>query len=416
MAETRLIDLTRLASRVGQGALTGIDRVELAWAEHLLTLKDPFFALVRMRLGFALLDLSGIAALLDRVLGGQALGKTDVLGRILWRGAPHRARVEADLRRFAVKRASRFGLRRMLRRLGPGFEYFNLGHANLTPATLRAIKGAGGRITVLIHDTIPLDYPEFTRAGIPAVFARKLAAVSAHADRVIHTTHAARQDSEGHFARAGRIPPGVVANLGITSVAADAAQLPKDFDLNQPFVLALGTIEPRKNLGLLCDVWSQEKALPHLFVVGNRGWAAPEFFDRLAKAPGVTLLGALPDAAVAALMDRAQALIFPTLAEGFGLPPLEAAARGLPVLCSDLPVLRELLHDFPVYLKPTDVYAWTKAIHALDKTGAGQRKADHDLTGKAGAIPTWEAHFNAILTRQATELSAETKANQGMSR
>jgi glycosyltransferase involved in cell wall biosynthesis len=392
----RLIDLTRLASRVGLGAATGIDRVELAWASHLLSLSDPVFGLVRMKLGFALLDRQGINALLARVRGEVPLGAHDMIGRLIWRQSPHRARTEADLRRIAVTRAAPWGFTRMLRRLGKGFDYLNFGHANLSNGGLRAIKRAGGRITILIHDTIPLDYPQYTRTGITEVFGRKLAAVSAHADRIIHTTQDAKAKTERHLAAAGRVPPGVVANLGIE--LAQAGQPPEGVDLDTPFVLALGTIEPRKNLSLLAEVWSKDHDLPRLLIVGNRGWENPLVLDRLQSTPGISLLGALPDSAVAALMDRALALVFPSFAEGFGLPPLEAAARGLPVLCSDLPVLRELLGEFPVYLDPLDGYAWSQAIHALGKTGAGQSVYDRSAVNPVNVIPNWDDHFNRILT------------------
>jgi glycosyltransferase involved in cell wall biosynthesis len=406
-----LIDLTRLASRLGQGALTGIDRVELAWAEHLLSLSTPVFGLVRMKLGYALLDRAGTSQLLDRVLARAPLGASDLAGRILWRRVPHRARMEADLRRLCMARASSFGLARLLRRVGPRFDYFNLGHANLTKAGLAAIKRSGGRVVVLLHDTIPLDFPHYTRVGIPEVFARKLAAVSAQADLIIHSTHDARQKSERHLAQMGRVPPGIVANLGVVAAAADSVALPVGLGVDRPFFLALGTIEPRKNLGLLCDVWQSTPDLPPLYIVGNKGWASADLFERISETHGITLLGPLPDGAVAALMDKALALVFPSFAEGFGLPPLEAAARGLPVLCSDLPVLRELLADLPVYLEPTDVYAWRQELLARTKKGAEQIGRDQGSTGSRFALPSWDAHFNAILT--ALELDSSTDTGGG---
>jgi glycosyltransferase involved in cell wall biosynthesis len=404
VADPRLIDLTRLASRAGLGAPTGIDRVEMAWAERLIAGPEPVFALVRMKLGFALLDRAGARALVARAAGQAALGQSDLIGRILWRRAPHRARCEADLRRIAVKRAAPWGLRGLLSQVGPGFDYFNVGHANLTATGLGAIRKAGGRIAVLVHDTIPLDHPEFTRQGIPAVFGRKLAAVSAHADLVLHSTHDARAKTEVHLARAGRVPPGLVANLGVVLAAPEPALVPLVL-LDRPFVLALGTIEPRKNLGLLCEVWAGTPGLPDLYVVGHKGWAAPELFERLGATSGIRMLGALPDGAVAALMQRALGLVFPSLAEGFGLPPMEAAGRGIPVLCSDLPVLRELLGELPVYLKPTDVYAWTKAIQSLEETGAGPAGTDRAAAGSGFDLPTWDAHFNLILSIPVQDLA-----------
>lgn len=378
--------------------MTGIDRVEYAWARHLSGLDEPLFALIRTKLGFALLDRAGIDGLLDRAAGSIAVGPPDLTSRLTWRGNVPRGRAEADVRRLALSRASGLGLPRLLARVGRGLVYFNLGHANLTPRVMRAIRRAAGRIVVLVHDTIPLDHPEFTRAGIPAVFRRKLAAVSGFADLVIHTTQDARRSSEAQMQRLGRVPPGVVANLGVVLARAVPEDLPPGIDLDQPFVLALGTIEPRKNLDLLCDVWQGAQSLPRLWIVGHRGWADPALFARLSALPGVTHLGPLSDGAVAALMDRALALVFPTLAEGFGLPPLEAAARGLPVICSDLAVLRELLRDFPVYLNPRDVYSWRQAIQTLAQDGAQQTGPEQAVQRPRMDPFSWEDHFNAVLS------------------
>ncbi len=377
--------------------MTGIDRVEYAWARHLVGLEDPVFALVRTKPGFLLLDRAGITRLLEVAAGHRPIGALDLWGRIVWRGNVARGRAEAKARRLAVARASVLGVARLLRRVGRDVSYFNLGHANLTPRVMRAVQAAPGRVVVLLHDTIPLDHPELARAGIPAVFRRKLAAVSAHADLVIHTTQAARASSEVQLRALGRVPPAVVAPLGVPTSMAAYQDLPPGLDLDQPFVLALGTIEPRKNLTLLCDVWDGGENLPALYVVGHRGWADPALFARLSATPGIVVLGPLSDGAVAAMMDRALALVFPSLAEGFGLPPLEAAARGLAVICSDLAVLREVLQDLPVYLNPRDVYSWRQAIGTLGQVGAQQSGPKKAAPDRCQDPMPWEAHFNAVL-------------------
>lgn len=393
MPPPRLIDLTRLTSRTGRGALTGIDRVEAAWAQALSARPEPLFALVATRLGFLLLDRAGIAALLGRVLGSIPLGPNDLIGRLTRRGNPLRGRCEADLRRIAIGRAPGPMLGRLLRPLGPSFDYFNLGHAIHGRRALGRIARAGGHIRVMLHDTIPLDHPDLARKGTAPAFAALVGAVAARADTAIYATQAARRAAEVHLARAGRVPPAVVSALGVELAAPDAAALPAGLDLARPFVLALGTIEPRKNLALLCDVWQRGADLPDLFVVGHPGWAEAQLFDRLRQTPGIHVLGALPDGAVAVLMSRARALVFPSLAEGFGLPPLEAAARGLPVLCSDLPVLREVLNDYPVYLRPAEVYDWTKAISAAGRIEGMQS------VGRTGlAITDWATHVEGVLT------------------
>lgn len=389
----RLLDLTRSLSRLGRGPMTGIDRVEAAWAAELVTREQPAFALIRSAAGFLLLDGPGIADLFRLPLPDRA----DLLSRLGHRRDPLRARAETLARRLAVARCTPHGLRRMLRRRMPqGGLYLNVGHANLSDQVLSAVRQAGLSVTVLIHDTIPLDHPEFARPGTVEPFRRRLAAVSAHADRVIHITADARARTEAQMARLGRVPPGLVAPIGVTPAMPDAALLPHGLSLQPPYFVALGTIEPRKNLGLLLDVWEMlPEPRPRLYLAGSRGWAGADLLARLDALPAggpVQELPGLPDGAVAALLEGAQALLFPSFAEGFGLPPLEAAALGTPVVAADLAVTRELLNDYAVYLPPSDRYPWVRKITEL-----AQKPGNTGRQGTGAAIPGWQAHFNSVL-------------------
>lgn len=391
MATARLLDLTRLVSRLGRGPQTGVDRVEFAYLSHLLTLDQPLFGLVRTPLGFLLLDRSGMSALRSLALGEAPLGRADLLGRLSQRRDPRRAKADAAMRRLAIARAPRPLLTRMLRRYLPdGSSYLNTGHANLTDRTLTAIRKAGLRVTVLVHDTIPLDAPQFCRPDTIPDFRRKMAAVARHADLVIHTTHATRARTEAQFAQLGRCPTGIVANLGVP--VPETTPHPSD----TPYFVTLGTIEPRKNHALLLDVWDRLPARkPDLHIIGSRGWNNAAVFarlDALTANAGIIERHGLSDAQVATLIAGATAFLFPSHAEGFGLPPIEAAALGTRVISSDLPVIRELLGDNAVYLDPTDVYSWVETIAALAKAP----RAENGQT-KRFLPPTWAEHFKIVL-------------------
>lgn len=391
----RLLDLTRLVSRLGMGPLTGVDRVERAYLDHLLRQDTPLWALVRTKIGFLLLDrtgAAGIAALAD----GGVLPPAGLLARLTRRDQPARARAETAARNLAMVRCLRPGLRRMLRRLPAGFHYLNVGHANLTDRVL----GAMGRVAVLVHDTIPLDHPEYARLGTPAAFAAKLGVVARHADVVIHSTHDARGKTEAHLARKGRVPTGIVAALGVPAPVPHGPVTE-----TAPYFVVLGTVEPRKNHALLCDVWDEIATrggpVPGLVIAGRRGWASPDLFARIdalhARFPQVVERPGLDDGTIAALLLGSEGLLFPSLAEGFGLPPVEAAALGVPVIASDLSVTRELLGDYPVYLHVTDRYSWMETI--MQRTVlAGTRLTTKDGGLRRVAPPCWEDHFNTVLT------------------
>ncbi|MBI1217260.1 MAG: glycosyltransferase [Rhodobacteraceae bacterium] len=407
MPAARLLDLTRLVSRVGRGPLTGIDRVERAYLDALILQPEPLFALIRTTLGYVLLAPPGVAALRARLTGAAAWGSADLIGRLSQRRNPMRARAEADLRRLAQGRARPSGLSRLLaRHLPAGTAYLNVGHSDLARVVFDAVRQLpGARITVMIHDTIPLDHPDFAVAGMPAAFAARLERVGAVADLVLYNSGYSRRMAEAAFGRWGRVPPGLVAPLGVEPVAPDPALLPPGLDLAPPYFLALGTIEPRKNLGFLLDLWEDlgrdppPTGLPRLLIVGQRGWADPALLARLdALPPGgpVRDLGGLPDGAVAALMAEAAGLLFPSLAEGYGLPPIEAAALGLPVVCNPLEIYQETLGNYPVYAPVRDRYLWRKAVTDLTARAGGSSGATGQRQAAVPA-PSWERHFKPVL-------------------
>ena len=380
MPPARLLDVTRLTARAGLGP-TGVDRVERAYLTRLLQGDAPAFGLARTALGFVLLDEGGLRALEHAVRGGD-WGGVDLLSRLNPRLTETARLGQSFVRRHAVARCSRAGLSRMLGRIGP-HHYYNVGHSNLTARSLSAVPG---EVTVLVHDTIPLDWPEHQRAGTVEAFARKLGAVRAHADRLIASTHAVAEDLRRH----GLTQPAVVAPLGIERPVP--GEVPAGIPLDRPLFVALGTIEPRKNHALLLDVWEGIGDRATLVVAGRRGWNNAEVFARLDRGlPGVIEAPGLTDGEVAALLTRARALLFPSLAEGYGLPPVEALALGTPAIVADLPACREVLGDAAIYADPLGRYQWTEIVETLLR--------DPGRSGRpTWTPPDWEAHFNAVFT------------------
>lgn len=391
----RLLDLTRSLRRAGR-VPTGVDRVERAYLAHLLTDDVPLFGLVRTALGYLLIDQLGAQAFLERLENRAAWPAPDVLSRLLRRRDPVLASAETFLRQCAVARCAPPGLVRVLARHSTtGFDYFNVGHSNLTDRVMTGVKSAGGKSQVLIHDVIPLKHPDYQRAGTVAPFREKLRRVGRLADRVIYNSNDTRQQAEAQFGTWGPVPPAVVAPLGTRLLKPDLKQVPAGLLPDRPFFITIGTIEPRKNHAFLLDLWDQlGPEAPPLLICGNRGWNNDAVFRRLDALPAESPIKEVPglsDPALFALLERSVGLLFPSHAEGFGLPILEATALGVRVLCNDLPAFREFL-DCPLdIVSVSDSQSWLKLLKSWEKKPSTAGKA----TRFAG--PSWADHFNTVL-------------------
>ena len=392
MNRARLLDLTRLVSRAGR-ALTGVDRVELAYLRHISEDEGAdAFGLVRTSLGYLLLEREGLRAIRSAVEQDQ-WGRIDLLSRLNRRISPSDKLGQSLARRHALSRSTHSGLSRLISsELPQRFVYINVGHSNLSQQSLQPFAAhPGAEIVVLVHDTIPLDFPEYQRPGSVAVFEDKLRLVASYADRVIGTTRASLASVRNHLERLGRVPPLLPAVLGV--------EVPEPVELRflkpptRPYFVSVGTIEPRKNHSLLLDIWEAfDGAGPSLLICGHRGWANEAVFKRLDDGiQNVTEIAGLTDGEIATLLKGSCGLLFPSFAEGFGFPPAEASALGVPVLCADLPACREVLGKSSVYLDSADRYLWEKAI----KTLANGKNLREQAPFKP---PTWENHFRLVFS------------------
>ncbi|MDQ6891879.1 MAG: glycosyltransferase family 4 protein [Acidobacteriota bacterium] len=171
----------------------------------------------------------------------------------------------------------------------------------------------------------------------------------------------------------------------------------------EPFVLYLGTLEPRKNvesLILACErLWSKRRSRPDLVLAGGVGWNSAALFRRIARSPyrdKIHLVGYASRDMAADLYRAAEAFVYPSLAEGFGLPPLEAMACGTPVVVSTAEALVEVCGDAALYAPPRDIAELERQIErALEDPETRQRLR---AAGPVRAARfTWEAAARSTL-------------------
>jgi len=148
------------------------------------------------------------------------------------------------------------------------------------------------------------------------------------------------------------------------------------YGLPARYILYVGTIEPRKNLLRLLRAWEPlygAGEAPPLVIVGKRGWLSGDFFAAVERSPardGVIITGYLLDDDLPAVFSAATLFVFPSLYEGFGLPPLEAMACGTPVLCSNRSSLPEVVGEAALTVDPANVEAIRHAMRRLLRDAA----------------------------------------------
>ncbi|MGX9962092.1 glycosyltransferase family 4 protein [Roseomonas sp. F4] len=378
------LDISRLLTVAHRAAPSGIDRVEMAYARH-WALHHPnnctFVAEVPL-LGFAALPPSLVRELV------AALEESWESGTRLAANAARRARLSLPFGRPALNEA--------LRRPGPK-SFLLVSHRALErPGRIAAMRRNGCHFVPLIHDLIPLHHPEFAREGQAERHKRRIITTAALADGIIVNSAATAAELSPWLAARNDRPLIAVAPLGVTPSMVEAPPVAL-----RPYFVALGTIEPRKNHLLLLNLWRQFAssmggAAPRLVVVGRRGWENENVLDMLERCSALDGLvrecGSLPDREVASLLRGARALLFPSFAEGFGLPLAESLALGVPALASDLPALREVGRQVPDYLDPLDGPSWRNAVLDYARPDSGSRRAQISrMTG--WRAPSWDEHF-----------------------
>lgn len=226
---------------------------------------------------------------------------------------------------------------------------------------------------VSIHDLTVMLFPQWHPAARVREMRAGLQASAAVADRIIAVSRYTKNDIVKHLAvesdRVTVVPLAVDPSLRpLPRHEIDAALAPLGL-AHGTYLLFLGTIEPRKNVGRLLDAMvGAGPDVGPLVLAGELGWGNDVLGPRLAELARegrIRALGYVPEALRIKLLGGARALVYPSLYEGFGLPPLEAMACGTPVIASDVSSLPEVVGDAALLVNPLDVDALANAIKRL---------------------------------------------------
>ena len=232
------------------------------------------------------------------------------------------------------------------------------------------------RQVATVHDVVFRDRPELVRAGLRAYLDRASQAAALAADRLITVSDYSRE----RICAVYDVPAEAV---DVTPEAAGPEFRPRyggalesefrtRFGIDGPYLLYVGSLEPKKNIDRLLAAFAAVKRrtdLPHLLVLAGGGggmdYDAREAAEAFEAAEWTVITGYLPDHSLPFVYGAADVFIYPSLYEGFGLPPLEAMACGTPVIVADATSLPEVVGDAGLLVDPGDEAALAAAIERL---------------------------------------------------
>ncbi|XUU61826.1 glycosyltransferase [Erythrobacter sp. HA6-11] len=384
-----LLDMTRAAARRWNGANpTGIDRVCDAYAAYF------------SQRAIAVIQIRGRAVILNRAASDELMMSLDLP---VWR---FRRALASFMARSAAAPVQ-------LSELKNAF-YINVGHSDFDLAAhWRWVGRHAVKPVYLLHDLIPITNPSVTTAHKTARHRGRVESALQQASGIVANSQTTA-DALANFAEAHQLamPPLLVSHIAGGALPSVRPPLtPND----APFV-AVGTVERRKNCGLLLRVWEQlvarlGESCPPLVFAGGLGKGSEEVLFALENKPelsrSVRIESDLDDRSMAKLITGARAVLLPSFAEGYGIPLVEALERGVPVIGSNLASFKELGQGIPTLLDPNDDQAWIDSV--LDFCMQGEEYKRQRIALSGFNPPRWSRHFamldswlNQLESRQET--------------
>ncbi len=239
-----------------------------------------------------------------------------------------------------------------------------------------------------VHDLTALLMPETHRFKVRWSIFPFLRSSLERADRLIAVSQATADDLAFHFPQVAKKIRVVLSGVDPEFVPGTPQSIAATrLELGAPggYILYAGTLEPRKNLSAVLDAWeglrADDASLPPLVLVGPYGWGSRTLMRRIeALAPlGVKVLGHVDRETLVRVFQAAQLFVYPSFYEGFGLPPAEAMACGVPTVVSNVSSLPEVVGDAGLQVDPADPGALAEAIRKLLESPAMRQ----DLRGRS---------------------------------
>lgn len=268
--------------------------------------------------------------------------------------------------------------------------------------------GVKGKKIAIIHDMAYMSCPDTVRSKTRRFLKSSMIKSCKRADKIVTISEFSKNEILRYLPVAESkievVPWGV--DFGVYHdhyMIDEIEQTKKKYGIIEEYILYLGTIEPRKNIERLIYAYAAlnetNSEVPTLVLAGQKGWYYDEIFaavETLRLEDKVKFIGYVPDEDVPLLLRGAKIFVFPSLYEGFGLPPLEAMACGTPVVTSNTASLSEIAKDAAVMVDPMSVQSIADGIHVL-LTDEIMRKRMVEAGLQRAKMYTWEKATERIV-------------------
>lgn len=256
-----------------------------------------------------------------------------------------------------------------------------------------------GKVMTTVHDMTYLRYPETMDRRNLRRLRRGMTSSVERSDHLLTVS----EFSKGEIVELLGVPAERISVVpcapSIYGESADFSFIAEKYKIRKPFLLYVGTIEPRKNLTRLLkafQILKKEQGILHqLILAGGKGWANEEIYRSGSEIEDVLFTGYVARDEKYALFKNAEAFVFPSVYEGFGMPPLEAMHFGCPVVCSRAASLPEIVGDAAELVDPMDEYSIAEGIwNILSEKG---RAAELSSRGRERATKySWDVSAKTL--------------------
>lgn len=297
--------------------------------------------------------------------------------------------------------------------------FFNLSHVGgLESAKYsKVLKKYRLKNIFMVHDLIPIEHPELTRPGDKQKHKQRIKNMLLLHDLILTNSEQTRQKLINYAVTDLKIPIDeekiAVNYLGLSSRLLECNEIDfgfvkEKYRLKDKYFVVLSTIEPRKNHLILLYAWKTLQRLlkertPQLVLIGRRGWENEQVIDFIERSSISSLIKEInncSDPELKTILKNSQAMLMPSIDEGFGLPVLEGIMLDVLVVCSNISTFIELFKDIPIFCSWNDATDWVEIVLQITSTGKDKylqeqiRRKKRNL--KYLSKYSWHCHFEKL--------------------